>query len=196
MAAANPTPPSSAAPDTNGDTWFSRHKTKFVSLLSLLLIAAAGYWVYMRYTHIYIDDARIDGEVITLSSRVGGWLMELPVIEGDEVKKGHLLARIDDRDSVLQREVLVSKLRAIESQVGVAHAQTGQVAQETTGRFQSETNRLASAEADAGATADQLRQAELEMKRMQGRGNARRSPTWPRCVVRSPPRGAAASRYR
>ncbi len=168
MATANPTPPSTAAPDTNGDTWFSRHKTKFVSLLSLLLIAAAGYWVYMRYTHIYIDDARIDGEVITLSSRVGGWLMELPVIEGDEVKKGQLLARIDDRDSVLQREVLVSKLRAIESQVGVAQAQTGQVAQETTGRFQTETNRLASAEADAGATADQLRQAELEMKRMQG----------------------------
>lgn len=168
MANAAPTPPSSAAPAGNGDTWFSRHKAKFVALLAVVLLVAGGYWAYVRYTHIYIDDARIDGEVITLASRVGGWLMELPVIEGDEVKKGQVLARIDDRDSVLQREVLVSKLRAIESQIGVTQAQTGQVAQETTGRFQSETNRLAAAEADAGATAAQLRQAELEMKRMQG----------------------------
>ncbi len=180
MASANPTsqtPSASPAPSetstsatlaTHGDTWFSRHKTKFVAVLALALLAATGYWAYMRYTHIYIDDARIDGEVITLSSRVGGVLMELPVIEGDEVKKGQLLARIDERDSVLQREVLVSKLRAIESQIGVTTAQTGQVAQETAGRFQSETNRLAAAEADAAAAAGQLRQAEVEMKRMQG----------------------------
>lgn len=177
MANAAPTPPSSSAstasaasaePAGNSDTWFSRHKAKFVALLAIGFLVAGGYWVYMRYTHIYIDDARIDGEVVTLSSRVGGWLMELPVIEGDEVKKGQVLARIDDRDSVLQREVLVSKLRAIESQIGVTHAQTGQVAQETAGRYQSESNRLVASEADAGATAAQLRQAELEMKRMQG----------------------------
>lgn len=177
MATAAPTPTSSSTSDAsaasaattaNGDTWFSRHKVKFVALLSAVLFVAGGYWVYQRFTHVYIDDARIDGEVITLSSRVGGVLVELPVIEGDEVKKGQLLGRIDDRDSVLQREVLVSKLRAIESQIGVTTAQTGQVAQETTGRFQSETNRLAAAEADAAAAAGQLRQAEVEMKRMQG----------------------------
>jgi membrane fusion protein (multidrug efflux system) len=177
MATAAPTPTSSSTSDAsaasaasaaNGDTWFSRHKAKFVALLSAVLFVAGGYWVYQRFTHVYIDDARIDGEVITLSSRVGGVLVELPVIEGDEVKKGQLLGRIDERDSVLQREVLVSKLRAIESQIGVTTAQTGQVAQETAGRFQSETNRLAAAEADAAAAAGQLRQAEVEMKRMQG----------------------------
>ncbi len=177
MATAPPTPTSSSTSDAsaasaasaaNGDTWFSRHKAKFVALLSAVLFVAGGYWVYQRFTHVYIDDARIDGEVITLSSRVGGVLVELPVIEGDEVKKGQLLGRIDERDSVLQREVLVSKLRAIESQIGVTTAQTGQVAQETAGRFQSETNRLAAAEADAAAAAGQLRQAEVEMKRMQG----------------------------
>ncbi|MBM3342302.1 MAG: HlyD family secretion protein [Betaproteobacteria bacterium] len=171
MATAAPTsapPAPSAAPARGGDTRFSRHKTKIVALLAIVLLALGGHWVYMRYTHVYIDDARIDGEVITMASRVGGWLMDLPVIEGDEVKKGQLLARIDDRDSVLQREVLVAKLQTIESQIGVTRAQTGQVAQETAGRYQSETNRLAAAQADAAAAAAQLKQAEIEMKRMQG----------------------------
>jgi multidrug resistance efflux pump len=33
---------------------------------------------------------------------------------GDEVKKGQILARIDDRDSRLQREVLEARLKTIE----------------------------------------------------------------------------------
>lgn len=158
----------STTPAGSTGTLFSRHKNKLIAVLALVLLAYGAHWIHQRWTHVYIDDARIDGEVVTLSSRVGGWLVELPVIEGDEVKKGQLLARIDERDTVLQREVLVSKLRAIESQIGVTQAQTGQVAQETAGRYQSESNRLASAEADAGAAAAQLRQAEVEMKRMQG----------------------------
>ncbi len=155
-----------STPNNNGAP-ASRHKTKLIVAVAIVLLAFGGHWVYQRYTHVYIDDARIDGDVITMSSRVSGWLMELPVIEGDEVKKGQLLARVDERDSVLQREVLTSKLQAIESQMAVMRAQTGQVDQETTGRYQSETNRLAAVEADAASFASQLKQAEVEMKRMQ-----------------------------
>lgn len=123
--------------------------------------------MYDRWTHVYIDDARIDGEVITLSSRVSGWITELPVIEGDEVKKGQLLVRVDDRDSVLQREVLIEKLKAIENQMAVVQAQTGQVDQETLGKYQSETNRLAAAEAEVAALDVQLKQARDDYKRAQ-----------------------------
>ena len=64
----------------------------------------AGMWLVHRWTHIYVDDARIDGEVVTIASRVSGWVTELNVIEGDEVKQGQVLARVDERDAVLQRE--------------------------------------------------------------------------------------------
>ena len=47
------------------------------------------------------------------------------------MKKGQLLARVDDRDLVLQRDVLRAKFEAIESQMAVVRAQTGQVDQET-----------------------------------------------------------------
>ena len=92
---------------------------------ALALIAWAGSWVHHRWTHIYVDDARIDGEVVTIASRVSGWITELPVIEGDEVKKGQVIARVDDRDSQLQREVLQARLKTIESQIGVMRAQIG-----------------------------------------------------------------------
>jgi membrane fusion protein (multidrug efflux system) len=133
---------------------------------ALGLLAWGAHWLYQRSIHVYLDDARIDGEVVTLSSRVSGWLTELPVIEGDEVKKGQLLARIDERDSVLMREVLAAKLQAIESQMSVMRAQTGQVDEETLGRVQSESNRLAAAEAEAANLGTQVKHAENEHKRV------------------------------
>ena len=123
-----------------------RGKILLMGTAALMLAASGVHWVYNRWAHVYLDDARIDGEVVTISSRVSGWVTELPVIEGDVVKKGQLLAKVDDRDSVLQREVLVAKLRAIENQMEAVKAQTGQVDQETLGKYQSERNRLAAAE--------------------------------------------------
>jgi predicted molibdopterin-dependent oxidoreductase YjgC len=49
---------------------------------------------------------------------------------------------------LLQREVLVARLKAMENQGGVVQAQSGQVDQETLGKYESETNRLKAAEAE------------------------------------------------
>jgi membrane fusion protein (multidrug efflux system) len=160
-------PPQSTTSANTAERPPSRFKTPLLIVAAIVLLGFGGHWVYQRWTHVYLDDARIDGEVVTLSSRVSGWLTDLPVIEGDVVNKGQLLARIDERDSVLQREVLASKLQAIESQMAVMRAQTGQVDQETLGRYQSETSRLAAAEAEAASLDAQLKQTEADFKRMQ-----------------------------
>ena len=142
-----------------------RAKIWIVVLAAMLLAAWGGHWLYQRWTHVYIDDARVDGEVVTISSRVSGWVTELPVIEGDVVKKGQILTQIDDRDARLKREVLVAKLRAIENQAAVIQAQTGVVDQETLGKYQSESNRLAAAEAQVSSLAVQVKQAEHDYRR-------------------------------
>lgn len=142
-----------------------RGKILLLGSAALLLAASGGHWVYNRWTHVYLDDARIDGEVVTISSRVSGWVTELPVIEGDHVKKGQLLARVDARDSVLQRDALVAKLKAIENQMEAVKAQTGQVDEETLGKYQSERNRLAAAGAEAASLAVQLKQAKYDFDR-------------------------------
>jgi membrane fusion protein (multidrug efflux system) len=140
-------------------------KLWMVGVAALLLLAWGVHWVYERFHHVYLDDARIDGEVVTISSRVSGWITQLPVIEGDIVKKGQLLAKVDDRDMVLQREVLVARLKAMENQGGVVQAQTGQVDQETLGKYESETNRLKAAEAEVASQTVQLKQARDDFQR-------------------------------
>ena len=142
-----------------------QRKSWLLLLMGLVLVAWMAHWAWFRWTHVYIDDARIDGEVITLSSRVSGWITELPIIQGDVVKQGDLLFKVDDRDSRLQREVLVARLNAIEDQMAVVGVRTGQVDQETRGKFQSETHRLKAAEAEAAALELQLKQAREDYER-------------------------------
>ena len=125
----------------------------------------AGIWLVHRWTHIYVDDARIDGEVVTIASRVSGWVTELNVIEGDEVKQGQVLARVDERDAVLQRDVLEARLKALDSQMAVLKAQTGQVDQETQGKYQSEANRVTAAEAQLAAAQTNVKQTKIEQDR-------------------------------
>jgi len=142
-----------------------RGRLWLIVLCVLALTAWGVLWLYHRYHHVYVDDARIDGEVVTISSRVSGWVTELPVIEGEDVKLGQLIAKVDDRDSRLAREVLLSKLNSIESQMAVVRAQAGQVDEETLGRFHSETNRLVAAEAEVAALEVQLKQARDDYRR-------------------------------
>jgi membrane fusion protein, multidrug efflux system len=163
MATRDPGP--SAAPSPNGGRSGLQAKHWALLAAALLLAAWGAHWLYYRWAHVYLDDARIDGEVVTISSRVSGWITELPVIEGDRVTKGQVLVRIDSRDMVLQREVLMARLKAIETQAAVAQAQTGQVDQETLGKYESEISRLAAAEAEVAALAVQVRQADADYRR-------------------------------
>jgi membrane fusion protein (multidrug efflux system) len=142
----------------NGKQWA-------LAAVAIVLAAWGAHWLYYRWAHVTLDDARIDGEVVTISSRVSGWITDLPVIEGDRVKKGQLLVQIDARDMILQREVLVARLKAIEAQSTAMQAQTGQVDQETLGKLQSETNRLVAAEAEVASLKVQVKQAADDYKR-------------------------------
>jgi membrane fusion protein (multidrug efflux system) len=144
-----------------------RAKPWLIAAAALVLLAWAGHWLVHRWTHVYVDDARIDGEVVTIASRVSGWVTDLPVIEGDEIKKGQLIARVDERDSVLQREVLHARLKTLESQMAVIRAQTGQVDQETLGKYQSESNRLAAAQAEVASVEANLKQARQDRDRLE-----------------------------
>src|SRR4051812_12800650 len=142
-----------------------RAKTWLIVAIAAALLVWAGHWLVHRWTHIYVDDARIDGEVVTIASRVSGWVTELNVIEGDEVKQGQVLARVDERDAVLQRDVLEARLKALDSQMAVLKAQTGQVDQETQGKYQSEANRVTAAEAQLAAAQTNVKQTKIEQDR-------------------------------
>jgi membrane fusion protein, multidrug efflux system len=59
------------------------------------------YWIYTM-THVYTDDARVKGTMVSLSPEISGLVRKVHVDEGSEVKKGMVLVEIDQADYLTQ----------------------------------------------------------------------------------------------
>jgi membrane fusion protein (multidrug efflux system) len=62
------------------------------------------------------DDAQIEGDVVGIAPRTGGFVEDVRVVDNQHVKKGDLLFKIDDRD-------LRAKLAQAQSELAIAEAQ-------------------------------------------------------------------------
>ncbi|WP_119419152.1 HlyD family secretion protein [Desertibaculum subflavum] len=90
-----------------------------IGIIAALLLAAAaygGYQVYLRFTHVSEYDARVTGDVVTMSSRVDGWVVEMAALEGMTVEAGQVVARIDDRIARLRVEALKAEIAAVQAE--------------------------------------------------------------------------------
>lgn len=70
-------------------------------VLGVLLLAGAGYlghaaWFNAHY--VQTDNAQVDGHIIPVSPKVGGFITALPVADNQAVKAGDVLVVMDDRD--------------------------------------------------------------------------------------------------
>ena len=64
--------------------------------------------IHQRLIYVYEYDARIAGDMVTVSSRVAGWVTKLPISEGELIAGDQMLVKIDDRESRL----LIKQLQA------------------------------------------------------------------------------------
>ncbi len=94
---------SDAAPDTGRERRTGAIIRKIViALIVLVAIAGAGRWAHWQWSHVSETDARISADTVAISSRVAGWVVALPVSDGEKVTRGKLLIEIDSRDSKLK----------------------------------------------------------------------------------------------
>ena len=106
-----------------------RKKKIVIPALIILIAAAAGiYWYIGQLGYITTDDAFIDGNKLSVSSKILGRITELTVDEGDTVQQGQLLVRLDSTDLKAEENQAEAMLNlATESinlaQVTVAKAQ-------------------------------------------------------------------------
>ena len=85
--ATTPTPASDTGPGNLPPTGRARRRgSRLRPLLAvvaaLIGLAVLGHWLYGRLTHVVVYDARIEADVVTVSSRVAGWVTGLPVETG------------------------------------------------------------------------------------------------------------------
>jgi membrane fusion protein (multidrug efflux system) len=92
-----------------------RRKTLAAILLAGLAVAGLA-WQYERLSHVTETDARVMADMVTMSSRIDGWIAERPVTDGQRVSAGQTLVIVDQRQAVLQRDELRAKADSIRLQ--------------------------------------------------------------------------------
>ncbi len=111
--------PASAAA-TPGDTPARKSRLPTVLLLVACCVFAgwAGWKVWWGWSHVSSDNAQIEGHIVPILPRVGGYVTTLNFKDHQLVKAGDLLVQIDDRDYKL-------KLAQAEAELALALAAAG-----------------------------------------------------------------------
>ncbi len=82
----------------NNVPFYKRKRILIPFFIIILAAAGAVYWYLGQLGYVSTDDAFIDGNKLSVSSKILGRITELNVDEGDSVKKGQLLVQLDSTD--------------------------------------------------------------------------------------------------
>ena len=121
----------------------AKRKRPIKKLLLLGVLAAAlaggGYqgWQWWSVGRFFVttDDAYVQADISVLAAKISGYLESVPVVNGQSVRKGDVIARLDDGDYRLALRAAQDKLATQEStilrigrQAEAAQAQVAQMA--------------------------------------------------------------------
>jgi len=93
-----------------------RPRTLAILAVVGLALAYGGRELYLRFTHVYEYDARVTADIVTVSSRADGWVMEMPALEGTRVPAGGIITKIDDRVAKLKADALRAQIDGIRAE--------------------------------------------------------------------------------
>lgn len=136
-----------------------------LGLLAISGLILMGAWIYDRFNHVYIDDARITAGVISISSRVSGWITRISVSEGDTIKKGDVLVSIDDRDATLRLAELDARLLSIDAERARLGAEKQMVDRQTSSQYKMRNSQLRAVQAALAGRQSDLDLAKTDFER-------------------------------
>lgn len=139
----------------------------------LLLLAAGAtalafaWWMYQRWTHVYTNDARIASQLIEVSTRAAGQVVDFRARQGDRLSAGDLIAQIDDRAARLMLEELEATRAGLASAHTRIEAQIEMVDRETGGKLRAARSQLDAALASSASAESELQYKQAEWERAQ-----------------------------
>jgi membrane fusion protein (multidrug efflux system) len=131
--------------------------------LAVAAIVGGAFYLHTRNRES-TDDAQVDGDIVPISSKISGSVVEVLVNDNQEVKAGQVLVRIDPRDYQARVDQLRAALAMAESQARGAQAGVPVTAQTTVASASGAAAQVASAEAElarARTTAQKAATADL-----------------------------------
>lgn len=146
-----------------------RYLVPLATMLLFLLVVAGwgGNWYLHHLDYVDETDARIVADIVALSSRVEGWVVEMGITEGSRVTRDQILVRIDDRQSRLRREELNLSLQEVLAEHNRIAAEIAMVDARTRSRYAGEQSELEAARRLSESYGHELRYAEEEYQRAQ-----------------------------
>jgi membrane fusion protein (multidrug efflux system) len=109
-------------PAANGRRRSGRKRILIPIFLILVIVAASlFYWYYFLRGWVSTDDAAIDCDAVTISSKILGRISILNAGEGDTLQAGELVAQIDDSDLKAQEVEARASLDYVRQDVNVSN---------------------------------------------------------------------------
>jgi membrane fusion protein (multidrug efflux system) len=128
-------------------------------LALILLFWAFQKWSYGRW-HETTDNAQVDGHIVPVLAKVGGYVKTVSVNENDHVTAGKLLVQLDDADYRVRLQQARADLAAAEATGG-----GGGFSGQAQSQVQSATGQRAALDAQIGAARANANKADLDLAR-------------------------------
>ncbi|MDQ6870618.1 MAG: HlyD family secretion protein [Gemmatimonadota bacterium] len=143
-------------------------KKKFVVPIAILVGLLLLVWAFQRWnygrSHESTDNAQVDGHIVPVLAKVGGYVKSVSVSENDHVNAGQLLVQLDDADYRVRLQQAQADLAAAEATSGGSGQAQSQV-QSAAGQRATLDAQIGAARANANkADADLARARELASK--------------------------------
>ncbi len=148
-----------------------RRRLLRTAAFALVVLAGLGFslrWLHWQLHHVVLDDARVASDMITLASRVPGWVTQLPPVAGDSLRQGELLVQMDGRESALAVEELNARISGIGARHAELQARLAMVDRTSASQHDAAIAKLDSARAALPAAEAERGFAEAELNRAQG----------------------------
>ncbi|GJD88288.1 Colistin resistance protein EmrA [Methylobacterium hispanicum] len=160
-----PAPAPAPEPAASAPAAKPRRPLRRVVLLLLLCAALGGgayagwqWWTVGRF-FVSTDDAYVQADISVLAAKVPGYLAAVPVVNGQAVKAGAVIARLDDGDYRLALKAAEDKLATQESTI----ARIGRQAEAAQAQVLQSAAQIDAAKADAvRAGADYARATQMQ----------------------------------
>ena len=146
---------------TRRDRW----RQVALAAVSVVGLAGLGVWQYGRMTHITETDARVMADMVTISSRIDGWIVRRSVTDGDRVAAGDEVVVIDQREASLQLAELKAKAQAIHLQRDGTATRLRMAQGSAPAAVTAAQARRAAAEANVAVAASEVERTERDFRR-------------------------------
>jgi membrane fusion protein, multidrug efflux system len=139
-------------------------KKKFVVPIVAVLGLVILFWAFQRWnygrSHQSTDNAQVDGHIVPVLAKVGGYVKTVSVSENDHVTAGQLLVQLDDADYRVRLQQAAADVAAAEATAG-----GGGFAGQAEAQVQSAAGQRAALDAQIGAARANASKADADLAR-------------------------------